>query len=460
MYNKILLISESYMPEVLFDTFRKRFFDVLVSVNHKFIVVKSNNYTDVEILEIVNKEQPELIISINRDGITRYVVENLPKCVDKVLTWFVDNYERQNEDKMFFIEKDYVFMFANGLFIENFVKKYGVSKEKVFFLPHFIDTNVYFDRKEIRDKGIIFLGTSYGSAYFIDIFSKIITDKNNTKIFLDVLDCHNSKYIFNLRDELIEKGLNFDTSFALEKLLNNRSLVIGFDDALSIHERYKYLSALADLDLHIYGVPQSSWIENMLLINPKLLKCFHYNELIDSPEELSREYNKSKIAFNVQHHQLFDFSVPTRILEGFASKSLILTPEKSKNTLSKMGYVSDKDYASFSTPEEAKIKAEYYLKHENERLNIVNSAYEKTKKSHTANIRISEMFKLINANKNSAEYLSAEGVAGIASKNVIIYVKDKKSKQTQFSYKDIFHIKSKLSKKIRFKLVIERQHYE
>ena len=54
-----------------------------------------------------------------------------------------------------------------------------------------------------------------------------------------------------------------------------------------------------------------------------------------------------------------------------------------------------KELETYETPEELEEKIRYYLSHEEERIEIAINGYEKVKKYHTYEIRLTQMMKIL-----------------------------------------------------------------
>jgi len=148
-------------------------------------------------------------------------------------------------------------------------------------------------------------------------------------------------------------------------------------------ERVEFLSVLADLDLHIWG--NKGWRETPL-------KKHYHNR--PSDKEMFKIYKQSKIVINIDYHKQPIDGSNIRPFEATACSSLLLNDAVSPEIYRL--FETDKEFVPFKNTAELREKAKYYLKNEEERLNIAKAGFERTRRDHTYFDRMEEFIKIVN----------------------------------------------------------------
>jgi spore maturation protein CgeB len=120
-----------------------------------------------------------------------------------------------------------------------------------------------------------------------------------------------------------------------------------------------------------------------------MLSKYQY-EPIRTPEDLADLYNTSKIGINILHHQASNHSLPIRVFDLMACKTLLLTEKKSMNALEQIGFMENIDFVCFENENDLRNQFNFYLKNDTAREKIVESAYLKIKEFHSLKTRIEQ----------------------------------------------------------------------
>lgn len=146
--------------------------------------------------------------------------------------------------------------------------------------------------------------------------------------------------------------------------------------------RVKYLSQLADLDLHIWG--NKNWLKT------SLAKFYHGRP---KDEEMLPIYQKSKIVINIDQQIPEEEGINLRPFEVTAAGSFLLN-DPIKADIGRL-FKDGEEVVVFKSNTDLRNKVEYYLAHSAEREKIARAGFERTKAEHTYLDRFQQMFKVI-----------------------------------------------------------------
>lgn len=389
---KILFLSDSYMQDGSFDPFRKEVLETLslCGTETKAVITNHflrNNSSDLflsqkfdHVVDTVKKFNPDIVFSMNRAGLVRPLLNVISPQAIKI-SWFIDSYERVSDSLLKFSGREIVWLTGKDSYEKNFSDKYQVEQGQIITAPFAANTDIFFPQHKERLIDGCFVGTAFSNEGFVDTLNKLCKDEEQKNILLSAYKEHKEKYIFNIQDFLKENGFK-------DSLSKPRDIwQVIFDDQISIEKRVGLLSALNEFNIKIYGEPDKLWIAYLSISNSSMLEKYQYKP-IKTSEDLSDLYNISKIGINIQHHQASTHSLPIRVFDIMACKTLLLTEKSSVNALTQIGFVENVDFVCFKDKQELRQKFDFYLNHEGERQKIVDSAYSKTVKYHSLMVRI------------------------------------------------------------------------
>lgn len=147
-------------------------------------------------------------------------------------------------------------------------------------------------------------------------------------------------------------------------------------------ERVKFLSALTDFDLHIWG--NKAWQDT------PLKKFYHCRP---SDEEMYDIYRHSKIVINIDYHQAPIDGVNIRPFEATACGSLLINDAVSPEIFRL--FKGGGEFIPFKDGEDLREKVKYYLEHEEERIKIAKAGFYRTLKDHTYFDRIKQLLNIL-----------------------------------------------------------------
>lgn len=153
--------------------------------------------------------------------------------------------------------------------------------------------------------------------------------------------------------------------------------------------REKYLEAIKDLGLHIWG--NDEWQKT------SLCDCFHGRAHGDERFDI---YSKSKIVVDINWDNFLAEGLSNRPFEVAGCGALFMTDNVRADIY--RAYEVGKEVIVFTDEGDLRQKVEYYLKNEKERDNIAKAGYIKTITKHTYTKRIEQLLDTID---NPEKYL-------------------------------------------------------
>jgi hypothetical protein len=302
------------------------------------------------------------------------------------ITWFIDSYERVADSLLQFSKNDIVWLTGKAEYEKEFREVYSKECLKIITVPFASNTKIFKSKEKERIIDGCFVGTAFSNGLFTELLNSLCNNDEQREIFLKALDSHKKSYISDIQSFLKKTGF-------IESPARNREVWQSiFDDQASLEKRISYLSALDEFNLLIYGEPNDLWIKSFAAFNSNMLGKYQYKP-IKSPDDLSDLYNMSKIGINIQHHQASTHSLPIRVFDLMACKTLLMTEKSSTEALNQIGFIEDIDFVTFRNPAELKDKFSYYLCNDKQRNDITESAYSKIVEHHDLDFRIYQSLK-------------------------------------------------------------------
>lgn len=126
---------------------------------------------------------------------------------------------------------------------------------------------------------------------------------------------------------------------------------------------------------------------------PKDMPKANYIGAIDWDESMPAVFKHSKINLNITLRSI-QSGIPLRAFDIMGARGFLLTNYQAD--LFDL-FVPGEDFVYYESPEDLIYKIGYYLKHEEERIEIAKNGYEKIKKFHTYLDRAKQMVSIINS---------------------------------------------------------------
>lgn len=407
--HRLAFLSNSWLEGDAWGPFQRSLIDLFRAAVDDLLVVRVNSFftpwTDApysalhlrRFLQVLDDFRPTLVFTNNRAGMAAPVVRQLPS-ETKILSLFIDYYDRVPDELKQWTDRDFVWGTGTGWLRDNFIRKYGdaLPRDQIEFTLWGSDTHRFHPRDVARDLDFLFVGSPLSPEPFADMLA-FLTRRHPELVqpFLDVYFDHRRGYIDDIPAALEERG--FDMSTVTEQpyracLQNNWVLQSFMSDQISAEVRVKYLAAVADFDLHVYGEPEGVWIRLMAAANGNLLRRFQYRPVKEA-DELPELYARAKIGLNVQHHHANDVGLSMRVFDIMACGALLLTHRIAAAPLRELGYREDEHFVAFDGVDECRAKARSLLEDETTRETIAAAGCALTHERHSLQQRLAQVFE-------------------------------------------------------------------
>jgi len=153
--------------------------------------------------------------------------------------------------------------------------------------------------------------------------------------------------------------------------------------------REKYLMAIRDLGLHIWGT--EGWAKT------PLAKLYHGRSIGDQRYDI---YSHSKIVLDINWGLMPVEGLSNRSFEVTGCGAMFMTDHVREDI--KRAYIEGKEVVLFKNEKDFREKIIYYLEHDDERELIAQAAYKHTIQEHTYNNRVKQLLETI---ENPEKYL-------------------------------------------------------
>ena len=318
----------------------------------------------------IKKFDPEIVFSFNNAfDPTFFEIFNCPIYViasDSPVYW-------RNKDLLKKESTRYSVFYFNADMAITLKNEYHIPFNRQLLIPY--STDMHCDKTKEFDKDITFIGNFYNPNQFLFdfLFGDLAVHSNQNKEKLRDL-------IIQFIEELKSAHKKNDKTLAIYKeiiaLLGRDK---GYDRIISesfgiltSEKRIQLLSALDDMDLHIF-----TWDQNLRCISNfySLFKKCHL-DMVCSVQDNQEIYNKSKISLNLPHGQV-NTGFSWRVCDIMASNSMLLS-NPTDDLVRLFGGV----IPTFDNAYELKDKCQYFLKNDKERLDIVKACQKLIDQNH------------------------------------------------------------------------------
>lgn len=251
--------------------------------------------------------------------------------------------------------------------------EYHIPLDRQLLIPY--STDIHYDETQDFDKDITFIGNFYNPNCFLFDFLfydlAVQSDENKGRL---------KNLIMEFADELKSSHKKNDKALeSYKKIIALLKRDKGYDKAVSevfgaltSEKRIELLSALTDMDLHIY-----TWDQNLRCISNyySLFRKCHL-DMVYSVQANEKTYNESKIALSLPHAQV-NTGFSWRICDIMASNAMLLA-----NPTDDLFRLFGGVVPTFNNAQELRNKCQYFLKNEKERADIVKACQKLIDKNH------------------------------------------------------------------------------
>lgn len=357
--------------EGLVEALRKNGNDVMEIITNDFLGRPWNGSNKLKpkinrsklIKDIVGFD-PDLIISFNNSSI-----EGLEKEVScPIAVWDADHFYHFNDlDQLRANKERYLFFCSQSSDIADCQKIIGADLNQCFLVKP--ATSVRSDVTHKKTNNILFIGTPF------------FNNDEKGKFYE-----YKKAYI-----ELVKKMIRGEES--KESLLHSyRKRIPEVDQTIldfgSVPNRANTLAHVGPLGLRIHG--GAGWLEIGLDFSLDIFSAYD-PRLVYSVSQTEEAYNGSKIGLNINHTQAKS-GYSWRVMDILAS-SAVLVSNYSKDLADDLGDLAGEIF--YNTPQEAYELCKRLLQDEDLRMRIVRRSNEIVSRSHTWDIRVGEIEKIL-----------------------------------------------------------------
>lgn len=279
----------------------------------------------------------------------------------------------------------YACMFDRGEI--NDLKKLGLKN--VLHMPLATDPHVSSlisvnkEDEKIYSHDISFIGKMYDTD-IINEYKEKYDEKSiniiNQIISEDLCDWNDSRKIYNDLDDCIREDYYKNRESIKIPYYYEKYFQCTFFSNIAYLERVKILNSLAaKYKVDIYTKGDTSELKNINIHGP-------INSVVGAP----KVYRLSKINLNITNRSI-KTGVPLRIFEIMGVGGFVISNYQEE--LAEL-FEEDKEIVLFKTVDELLDKVSYYLTHDNERKNIAQKGYQKTKDRYNYDVAIEKLLKI------------------------------------------------------------------
>lgn len=283
-----------------------------------------------------------------------------------------------------------IFMFDKASYLEFYDK----NPNCIFHLPlaaNVTRTNKLFNTtaSELKKKyeaDISFIGSTYQEKC---AFNQIELPEYESGYAMGIIEAQLKVYGYNfieemLSDDFVQKFMkcaqNIDV--AANEIPIYRAIVAQhfLNVKVGEQERLRLLKLISEhFDVNMYTGSNTSSM-------PLIHNCGYASSLVDMP----LIFHESKINLNITAKSIRS-GLSLRIFDVLGCGGFLIT-----NFQSELPdyFEIGKDLVTYESPQDLLDKCSYYLKHEDERIEIANNGYEKVKQFHTWDIRLVQLLQL------------------------------------------------------------------
>ncbi len=405
---KVLYFGFSWTKDQKLDSYQQSIVDTLASAGHEVHCLRGNRFlkngsflntflgdTD-KIASYIKRHGIELVLCKNNSGNSKALRDKVdcPFVIwssDEVSHLFKPNASPDDELYEFIDERCLLFVTTSEC--ENLYKKmFPALTERIYFVPHCTNPDVYKKKLAKNEFDISFVGSSldFSSVYrSILKYSVDCDEKNYNKLITAIAT--------------IEKNYNHDFKATIAKLdlepmledlhLSADQFKMHVSNMISNNARFQALAALGEFNTAIFG--NVGWVD-AASFTTAILRQFKPWRKIRTFEKLCEVYQSSKVSISIPQHQVGG-AIQYRVLDIMASDSLLITKRFDNSDLRRI-FGDSCPVPTYSSVEELRDLCRHYLAHEEERLDLVRRCQELITEKFTFEFRLREMFKTAGLN--------------------------------------------------------------
>jgi len=339
-----------------------------------------------EISDLITEQQYDFVFTVNYFGA---VSDGCQRCNVKYVAWTCDSPLISMHHQSIFNECNYIFIFDKV----NFYMFQAAGVKNIFYLPLAVDTNrldaIILNAKDLHkyNSDISFVGSMYEKNSYDDIKSSLSDYLRGyfDAAMLAQLDIFGENILDRLlTSDILSELMNLIDFQQDKRSFSNIALVfsttfLGFKVASM--ERIKCLNELAKK----YMVDLYTDSNSAELIGVNNIGSVDYHK------DMPKVFHQSKINLNFTIKNIRS-GIPLRIWDVLGAGGFLVTNFQAEIP---QYFENGKDLVYFDSIDDMSRKVEYYLIHEDERMQIARNGYKKVKKYHSYESRLKQIILAI-----------------------------------------------------------------
>lgn len=317
-------------------------------------------------------------------------------CQVKYVSWVYDSPLVALYSNTIHFPQNYVFLFDKGTYYD--LKKCGV--ETVYYLPLAADVEKYDsypadgELGKIYDAQISFVGSTYMEKRN-QLFRRMQGVSPYVRGYLEgIMKAQKEVYGALLLEDML-------TPEIMDEIKKTAPLAQNIDG----FERASWVFAHYHLARHIAAMQRKEILEMLSEKYQTVLYTYEKTPMLPKVEnrgpagyrkEAVYIYRNSRINLNITLRSIIS-GIPLRAFEIMGSGGFLLTNFQEDFMDC---FVPGEDFVFYENNEDLAEKADYFLRHENERREIARNGYEKVKAYHTYRNRVEEIMAAINGQES------------------------------------------------------------
>lgn len=365
--------------------------EALAELGHRIDVIDLEEISTEGVICKITDFKPDFILSVDHVGLTPLLLKTIKvPCI----SWFIDNPSHLYLDLVEDLEKKFLqyslVLSLDRIYIEP-LRRFGF--ENVEYLPMATNPRIFkfIDLKDEDFKkyrcNLSFVGTS-GHKTFEQYGTYLEEKAKDPKVKVIIeeafrLQAENPLLDISTILEVVQAAKGVYLSFNDPEDLRLVELIVEYG-AMAVY-RGNVLRSVADLGLDIYG---DEGMKELLGEDGNYCGGIDYKVREDS---LPKVYNATKININITRAQS-KTSLPMRVFDILACRAFLLTDyRRDLGELFSLG----EEVVCYRDLDELRRLAEYYLEHEEERMEIAKRGEERILKEHTYKTRMETLIEIV-----------------------------------------------------------------
>lgn len=284
---------------------------------------------------------------------------------------------------------NYIFLFDSAQYLE--LKNGGINT--VHYMPLAVNTQ-RLDRMQpdsaihqIFDSDVSFIGSMYNEKH--NLFERLTDLSPYTRGYLDaVIEAQLKVYGVNFVEKMLTGTILEDIQKAVPYTPNKD----GIETPAYIYANYFIARKLAQIERHDLldaiseQFPVKLYTHNPTPELPNVQNC----GAVDFYDTMPYIFKCSKINLNLSLRSILN-GIPLRCMDIMGSGGFLLSNFQADFL---EHFVPGEDFVYFESKEDLLNKCRYYLEHENERIRIARTGYEKVREFHSYEKHLNEIFEI------------------------------------------------------------------